>query len=303
MDVRKVLILGLFGVAATSAPAQDTAIPSSETVEEILGEASGEPAAEPAPELKALIDNCTAHKFETIVVVDGSRRGSRVKICGEEGQTDADWLNTLRDSVRKTAADQSMAANLKAQIVAALNAEIARLESAAASPAPIAVLAPEPAPAARLVGLSEEIVAPVGPAPQYSVVPPLPAPLPRAGTAAAKAASSTSVAAAPLIRPRLTIRCALPREAFAACGSMERETQVLIRADEDIAPRTSLRFLRGGETRAELELGTLRKGEVMREKLPGRICAGVLRGKVQIQVLNAGRVAETLGPYALYCGS
>jgi hypothetical protein len=34
----------------------------------------------------------------------------------------------------------------------------------------------------------------------------------------------------------------------------------------------------------------------MREKLPGRVCAGVLRGKVQIQVLNDGRVADTLGP-------
>lgn len=77
----------------------------------------------------------------------------------------------------------------------------------------------------------------------------------------------------------------------------------MIRADEDIAPQTSLRFLRGGDTRAEVELGALRKGATMREKLPGRVCSGVLRGKVQIQVLNAGKVAETLGPYALYCGS
>jgi hypothetical protein len=300
MSVRKALILGLLGMAATSAPAQDTAIPSSDDVDAILGEAS----VEPAPEMKALIDTCTAHKFETIVVVDGSRKGSRVKICGEEGQSDADWLNTLRDSLRKTADDPSMAASLKDQIVTALVAEIARLEGAAASPAAAAVLAPGPASAARLVGMSEEIVAPAGPEPQYSLVPPLPAPLPRAGTAAAKAnAALASVAAAPLIRPRLTVRCALPREAFAGCGSMARETLLMIRADEDIAPRTSLRFLRGGEARAELELGTLRKGESMREKLPGRICSGVLRGKVQIQVLNAGKVAETLGPYALYCGS
>ena len=77
----------------------------------------------------------------------------------------------------------------------------------------------------------------------------------------------------------------------------------MIRADEDIAPKTSIRFLRGGDTRAELDLGALKKGQSMREKLPGRVCAGVLRGKVQIQVLNAGRVADTLGPYALYCGS
>lgn len=295
MGKRKALILGLLGMAATSATAQDTAVPSSEPGEEIPVEA----APAPAPELKALVDSCTAHKFETIVVVDGTGKGSRVKICGEEGQSDADWLNTLRDSVRKTKADEAMSTGLKDQIVAALDAEIARLESAAASSVPV----PAPAPAARLVGMSDGIVAPAEPAPQYSVVPPLPAPLPRAGTAAAKAAAASASVAAPLIRPRLTIRCALPRETFAGCGSMARETQLMIRADEDIAPRTSLRFLRGGHTRAELEIGTLRKGEAMREKLPGRVCSGALRGKVQIQVLNAGRVAETLGPYALYCGS
>ena len=55
--------------------------------------------------------------------------------------------------------------------------------------------------------------------------------------------------------------------------------------------------------RAELDLGTLRKGETMRERLPTKVCSGVLRGKVQIQVLNAGKVTDTLGPYALYCGS
>ena len=102
---RKVLILGLLGLAATSALAQETAIPSSEPTEEA--------APEPAPELKALAEACTAHKFETIVIAEGSRRGSKVKICGEEGQSDADWLNTLRDSARKTEADAAMAPGLR----------------------------------------------------------------------------------------------------------------------------------------------------------------------------------------------
>ena len=282
--MRKVLILGLLGLAATSAPAQDTAIPSSEGL--------GEPEAAPAPELKALIDTCTAHKFETIVTIEGRRRGSKVKICGEPGQTDADWLNTLRDSVRKTEADAAMAPALRDQIVTALKAEIVRLESSA--PTPVTM------PAGRLSGLSNDVIAPAQPAPEYSVVPPLPAPLPRAGTPAAAAKVAAS---APLIRPRLTIRCALPRENFASCASLVRETQLMIRADEDIAPKTSIRFLRGGDIRAELDLGALKQGQSMREKLPGRVCAGVLRGKVQIQVLNDGRVADTLGPYALYCGS
>jgi hypothetical protein len=284
--MRKILIPGLLGLAAAtaSASAQEMGVPSTEVFQDV--------APAPAPELKALAETCTAHKFETIVTIEGRRRGSKVKICGEPGQSDADWLNTLRDSVRKTEADAAMAPSLRTQIVAALKAEIGRLEAGAIKPVNL--------PPTRLTGLSDEIIAPAQAAPEYSVVPPLPAPLPRAGTAAAAAAS---VASAPIVRPRLTIRCALPRESFAGCASLVRETQVLIRADEDIAPKTSVRFLRGGDMRAELELGALKKGETMRERLPTRVCSGVLRGKVQIQVVNAGKVAETMGPYALYCGS
>ena len=80
-----------------------------------------------------------------------------------------------------------------------------------------------------------------------------------------------------------------PHETFAGCGSLERESQLLVRADGDLPPGTSVRFLRGGDMRGELDLGTLKAGETMREKLPGRVCSGVLRGKVQVQVLNKGQ--------------
>lgn len=261
------LILGGFGLAS--------------------GTALSQPApAEPPAELKALAESCAAHKFETIVSIDG-RRGSRVKICGKEGQSDADWLVTLKDAVRKTGANEALAQPVREQIIAALEAEIARLATEAAPPpvTDVAVALP-----ARPVAVPEA-------APQYSKVPALPAPKPRTTAAIAAAA------AAPVVRPRLTVRCALPRESFAACARLERETQLLIRADEDLAVGTSLRFLRGGDARAELELGSLRKGESLREKLPGRVCSGVLRGKVQVQILSKSQVAETLGPYALYCGS
>ena len=118
MNMAKALILGLFGLAATSAIAQDTAVPSSADVDAL--------APAPDPQLQALAETCTAHKFETIVTIEGRRRGSKVKICGEPGQTDADWLKTLRDSVRKTEADAAMAPALRTQIVTALKAEIGR---------------------------------------------------------------------------------------------------------------------------------------------------------------------------------
>jgi hypothetical protein len=268
--MRKILILAVFGAFATIAPAQGT--------------------AEPTPEQKALAERCAAHKFETTVVVGDSGRGKKVKICGKPGQSDADWLVTLKDSASKVAADKAMAQPVKAQIIAALKMEIDKLESASVSSAFV--------PMAMIELPARPVTVPEAP-PQYSSVPPLPAPLPRARGGQA----SASAAAAPVVKPRLTVRCALPHESFAGCTRLERETRLLIRADEDLAAGISLRFLRGGDTRAELDLGSLKKGDSFSQRLPGRVCAGVLRGKVQVQVLSKSRVAETLGPYALYCGS
>lgn len=272
MTRRIVLILAAFGLAPGSAAAQEGGV------------------AEPAPELKALADSCAARKFETLVVVDGTGKGKKVKICGRPGQSDADWLVTLKDSASKVEADSAMAGPVKEQILTALRAETATLEKAiAAAPPPAAT------PLATIAVSPSPVLIPEA-APRYSSVPPLPAPRPK-GVAAAAAA------AAPLVRPRLTIRCALPREPFGGCASLRRDTQIMIRADEDMPSGASLRFLRGGDLRAELALGSLKKGASLREKLPGRVCAGVLRGKVQVQVMNDSRVADTYGPYALYCGS
>ena len=276
MTGRMALILWAFGLASGTALAQGTEA------------APAEPVSGPPAELKALADSCTDHKFETVVVVEGSRRGKRVKICGKPGQTDAEWLVTLRDSVRKVEADAAMSGSVKAQIIGALKAEIGRQEIVA-KPASSTALA--------TITLPKEPISVPEAAPQYSSVPPLPAPLPRAAVTAA------SVSKPPVVRPRLTIRCASPRERFGDCARLERETQLLIHADEDIAGGTSLRFLRGGDHRAELDLGPLRKGESMRERLPTRVCSGTLRGEVQVQILSKSQVAETLGPYSLYCGS
>ena len=277
MTGRIALILAGFGLAASSAAAQQ--------------------ASEPGTELKALAA-CDARKFETLVIVDGSR-GKTVKVCGKPGQTDAEWLVTLRDSANKVKADKAMAQTVKDQILAALEAEIGRLEEAAAATAPAASVA--------TIAINERPVSTPEAPPQYSSVPQLPVPKPRLSASQAKAseakASQANAQSAPPIRPRLTLRCAMPRESYVACARFERETQLIIRADEDIAVGTSLRFLRGGDNRAELDLSKLRKGDLLREKLPGRVCSGVLRGKVLVQVLSKGQVAETLGPYALHCGS
>src|SRR4029079_2333780 len=82
----------------------------------------------PAPEQK-LIQNCDAHKFETVVdtMVDGQPRKSKVKLCGVEGQSDAEWIGTLKDAIRKVEANKEMPGAQREQIVAAIKAEIGRL--------------------------------------------------------------------------------------------------------------------------------------------------------------------------------
>ncbi len=290
MTKRATFLVTCLGLMATGAPAQLVGGP-------LEGDNYAAPA--PADPLKSLADSCPGHKFETIVNT-GPGRTSRVKICGEQGQSEAEWLVTLRDSVRKTEADTDMAPSVRTQIVTALKSEIAKVETSQPG-RPSGVIDDG---AAFALNLPPEKIAPREPVPEYSTLPPLPAPK---RSVPVRLANGTilpaSKPAAPVVKPNLAIRCAIPHESFAACTRLERESQLLVSAGADLPPGTSLRFMRGGDDRGELEVGQLKAGETKREKLPGRVCSGVLRGKVHVQVLNKGQVAETLGPWALYCGS
>jgi hypothetical protein len=251
-----------------------------------LASASGlaqKPAAAPPPETKALVESCSAHKFETTVEVnaDGKVHSSKVKLCGKEGQTDADWATTLKDAAKKVAANEAMPPAVKEQIVTALNAEIANIEAAmAAATAP--PVAPAP-PAAR--------------PPEYSTLPPLPT--------APAVATRPSLPVAALARPRLTIECFVPAEMGGGgpCMSLERETLLIVRADQDLGGGTRLRFLRRGDVRGELTLAQMRQGQSLRYNLPSELCSGVVSSKVEIQILGPGasQAADTLGPYQLHC--
>ena len=115
-------------------------------------------------------------------------------------------------------------------------------------------------------------------------------------------AGVSRVAAVPLVKPNLVITCGVPPERFGGCAQLDRDSQLLLIARDDLPTGTSLRFLRGGSQRAELDVGQLKKGASTVQKLPAKLCSGVMRAKLQVQVLNQGRVAETLGPWYLSCG-
>jgi hypothetical protein len=168
-----------------------------------------------------------------------------------------------------------MPQSVKDQLSAALKAEIVKVEAGPAA-LPDAVVAVEPP----------------SPAPPPPIAPPQPA----------VAAKALPLAPA-LKKPRLTIRCLAPGEqgGGSTCSVLDRATRLSILADSDLSGGTSLRFLRRGDAKAQLALAPMRQGEAFRSKLPPELCAGVASTKIEIQVVGAGQVADTLGPYSLRC--
>lgn len=272
----------------------------------VLVLAAAQPAADPpaSPEAQALIANCDAHKFETTVMAtgsDGKPKASQVKICGQAGQSDTDWVKTLRDAVDKVSANPRMSPSVKQQIIGALQDEIGRLTGRVANTTPgfVPTLAPPAiaAPAARLPEYATLPPIPTARPPEYATLPPMPT----APTLAPPRLLGTP--AAPVVRPRLTIRCFNPDDMLGEvqCNELVRDMQLAIRADENLPPGISLRFLRRGEDRGQLDLAAMRKGRSVRLALPAELCRGVSGSRVEIQVLSRGAVADSLGPYDLRC--
>ena len=267
------------------------------------------PAASPNA-VQALVQSCEAHKFETMIQLpgeDGKPRSSRVKLCGNQGQSDADWIRTLKDAVAKATASPDMPKAAKDQIVTAINAEIERLSAAAPSPTETATREPPSSPEAPLSR-------------DYASLPPLPGPteaapprvlLPPSGEtdlAAIKlepgskgergVPTTTSTSAAMLPATRLHLRCAMPSDPDrpGICDIIEPSTLLVVRADAAIPAGMQLRFVRRGTLHGELAVPALRQGQTATLRLPADVCAGVARSRVSIE---AG--GGTLGEYELRC--
>ena len=263
----------------------------------------------------AVLQSCSGHKFETTVVattLDGKPRSQKVKICGVAGQTDADWKRTLEDAIEKTQANEKMQPSVKEQIVTALRLEIGRLETGVAVPVAggsatalsgvvnVPKLPVSKAPAAP--------IRPANPAPprpleqDYASLKPLPPPLPPAAAAAAAASIPR------LPSPRIKLFCSRQGErGTSECDDVYVNTIFTIQADEALAPGTSLRFVRKGDDRANLDLAQMRAGQSIRVRLPNPVCLGVTRSTLDIQVLRSAKgaavpqVVDTYGPYYLHC--
>ncbi len=271
----------------------------------------------PPEEVQKLLEDCSAHRFETTIkgMSKGKPRESKVKMCGTAGQTDAQWIETLKDAIAKVAANPAMAPSAKEQIITAVNAEIVRLGATPPASAPALINAPglaksSPMPAPRR--------APTVAAPQYSALPALPPPLPAkpapssGGTGAGPGGAAPIAPASyvpPLPRPRLKLTCFSDGDLApnGPCFKFDRGTRITVRAGEPLKD-TLLRFVRDGEDRADYPLPPLTRGRSASFTLPREVCARAVGGRLSIQIVRgpAGKphlaqVVATEGPYNLTC--
>lgn len=245
---------------------------------------------------KAVVADCAVHRFETTIQLtgpDGQPKQSKVRMCGTPGQTDKEWIGTLQDAVKKTSENAQMPQAAKEQIIAAVNAEIARLSLPKLSipgggditklPKATASTAPE-------VPLSRD----------YGALPPLP-------TATVEPPHVLSGGGALAAVPRLTLRCALAGDEDRPdqCGTIDKDTVLVLRADDAYPRGVQVRFVRKGDQRAELDLPALKQGQTAALRMPPSVCSGVVRSRVEIQALGgnapSGTPAGTIGEYDLRC--
>ncbi|NUQ19205.1 MAG: hypothetical protein HOP95_12310 [Sphingomonas sp.] len=263
----------------------------------------------PNAQARQLIQNCDAHKFETTVheVVDGQPQQSKVKLCGNEGQTDAEWIGTLKDAITKLNANKEMPAAVRDQIIAAIYAEVARLENSPAqssgrTPA-LDGLAPLPGIGQPKAAAAAPLPAPrrVAPAPvqdEYAALPPLPT-APTAPTHVLGMAAGASLV--PLPRPRISFDCYEPGGAQGPCTDFTRQTLLTVQAGEDLPADTSLRFVRDGDPKADVNLAQLKKGRSMRLTVPTDVCLHAVGGKLELQIVRSGQAVGSEGPFNLTC--
>lgn len=270
------------------------------------------PSSPPNAQARQLIQSCDAHKFETTVheVVDGEPQQSKVKMCGNEGQTDAEWIGTLKDAIAKLNANKEMPTAVRDQIIAAVYAEIARLENSPSSPAQSSGGTPALDGLAPLPGIGQSKGAAPTPLPtsrrvasapvqdDYAALPPLPT-APTAPTHVLGMAAGASLV--PLPMPRVSFVCYEPGGAEGPCTDFTRQTLLTVRAGEDLPADTSLRFVRDGDPKADVNLAQLKKGRSMRLTVPTDVCLHAVGGKLELQIVRSGQEVGSEGPFNLTC--
>lgn len=260
-------------------------------------------AAEPAPSLigsrsspddfdlaRKKVVECEGEKF--VFAWGAGARPTKVTLCSKKDATADELVKMLDDAAAKLERASSMPEDRRIAIVEQIRAKMSELKGGkAAAPAAAAVAeAPAKVPEAAAI-----------------VPAPAPAPQPAARPAISPVFRPTPVAAATpsllAAKPRLTFECYTPGDLGSGgpCTTLGRDTRLTVKAGEPLSGGTMLRFRRNGETRAELALNQMRKGQSVRLVMPRQVCGGVVEAEVEIQVARGGSAVDTRGPYLLRC--
>lgn len=236
--------------------------------------AKAAPPAEDAASLREKVRDCEGERF--VFAWGVGARPTKVTLCGEKGATPDELARMIEDAATKVAATVSIPEDRRKAIVQQMEARAATLRKT-----PVTAL-PSPA----RTGAVEPPIAPtVGPMP------------------VAKPVQRPSILRPPPAKPRLSLECMTPGEFSRGgpCVTMTRDTVLIVKAGEALPDPIALRFVRSGDTRGEVALGSMRKGQSVRNRVPREVCSGISSGEAQIHVIRSGQVADRLGPYLLRC--
>ena len=233
---------------------------------------------------------------------------AKVTLCSKKDPTPDELAKMFESAASALAQNLRMAPEKRNNLIAQMKAKAAEARgTSSAAGLPTMALQTPIAPSTTPVTAGPAPLRPITAddrAPEYSSLPPLPTPTPVVGASTA-AASTASF----LSKPQLTIVC-LNQAGLAGaapCDSLERETILSVRAGDGVPAGTSMRFLRRGDLRAEVQLAGLARGKAKQFSLPREVCAGVVESKVEIQIVrrakaaDAGQVVDSMGPYFLRC--
>lgn len=252
----------------------------------------------------ARIQQCQGHKFDTMIQIDPvAKRSTRVKLCANPGSSDADWVNTLEAAIEQIE-QRAMPEAAKDKVIAELRQEMSKFAPAskAVSITPGATL--------DLGGEARARNVSIEPAERYetSVVPPLPAPLPRRAPSAGASGGGVGIAAAspPVTPMRFRLKCLSPGETGggSTCDFFDARTVLLLSPIEGFDKGGTLLFRRRGEERGTVDIAPLAAGKTVRIALPREVCRGVANTRIELEMREPGSgkaIAGRAGPYDVRC--
>lgn len=259
---------------------------------------------------EARLANCGSRRFESIAEfeVDGKMKRSRLELCAKENDTQADWIATLERNEAQIKAQTGIPESARFKLLSDLRGEIERLKGVQRLLPETGALASVTAPA--IVLPKAPVVAPSSDF-EVAALPPLPAPKPAgsiaAGGSSVGAAGASVTPAAPRgMRPRLSVKCAVPGGNPLDCDYLSLGDLFFIEAEENLASPLTLTFRRTktGDV-ASVSVRRLKQGDMVSLKVPPSMCKGVVKTTFEVQINGAGTgtmpYLDTLGPFRKAC--